>query len=392
VAPRVIAALGPRRVALVIETSNAYARGLLQGIADYVRDHESWSMYLPEQSRGELAPKWLARFSGEGAIVRIETPAIAQVVKQLRCPVVDVSAARLVPKLPWVETDDAAIADAALVHLQERGFRSFAFVGEPSFNWSKWREERFVQQVAATGASCAVLPLPSRPGRGWERDEKRLRAWIESLPRPVGVLAAFDSLAVRVLDACRALGIAVPEEVAVLGVDDDPVLCRLANPPLSSVSPDARGAGYRAAAALSAMMLGKPVQLAHRVPPQGVVVRQSSDVIAVKDTVVASALQFIRERGAQGVRIADLLARTRLSRRSFEARFVAALGRTPHQELLRCRLAKVKTLLRETDFTVSEIAERAGYKHAEYLTVQFTRETKESPSQYRRRHQIGREL
>lgn len=187
----------------------------------------------------------------------------------------DVSAARLVPKLPWIETDDAAIAEAALAHLQERGFRSFAFVGEPTFNWSKWRQERFVQQATAAGANCPVLHLLSRPGRGWERDEKRLRVWLESLPRSIGVFAAFDSLGVRVLDACHELSIAVPEEVAVLGVDDDPVLCRLANPPLCSVSPDARGAGYQSAAALSAMMLGKPVPLAHRVPPQGVVVRQS---------------------------------------------------------------------------------------------------------------------
>lgn len=140
-----------RHVALLIETSNSYARGLLEGVIAYVREHESWSIHLPEQSRGERPPAWLGRWRDDGIIARIENATIADAVARTGLPLVDVSAARMLPAVPWVETDDAAIARSALEHLVERGFRRLAFCGDPRFNWSNWRAAHFERLAEQAG-------------------------------------------------------------------------------------------------------------------------------------------------------------------------------------------------------------------------------------------------
>ena len=171
-------------VALLIETSNAYARGLLAGIVRYARErHPPWSIRLVEQGRGDPPPAWLRGWRGDGIVARIETQAIARAVKATGLPVIDVSAARHVPGVPWVETDDAAIARLAVEHLRERGFRHFAFLGEPEFNWSKWRCSAFVRALAELGFPCDVFEKPTKSARTPERES--LARWIARLPKPV---------------------------------------------------------------------------------------------------------------------------------------------------------------------------------------------------------------
>ena len=140
-----------RQVAILIETSNAYARGLLQGVVHYIREHLPWSFHLMEQGRGDDPPPWLAGWAGDGIIARIETPRIARAVVKTGLPAVDLSAARLVPGLPWVETNDEDIARLAADHLIERGFKRFAYCGDPRFNWSVWREGHFAARLKAAG-------------------------------------------------------------------------------------------------------------------------------------------------------------------------------------------------------------------------------------------------
>src|SRR5438309_4496931 len=179
---------GRPEVALLIETSNAYARGLLHGIRSYIREHRSWSIYVGEQRRGEPAPLWLKRWHGDGIIARIESEAIAEAVVSSGLPAIDVSAARYVPELLFVETDDAAIARLAAEHLLQRGFRHYGYCGDPRFNWSNWREEHFQRFLALAGFDCSVYR--SRPRRraitSWEQERADIAAWIGSLPKPVG--------------------------------------------------------------------------------------------------------------------------------------------------------------------------------------------------------------
>jgi LacI family transcriptional regulator len=384
-----------RQVALLIETSNAYARGLLQGVVRYIREHEPWSFYLMEQGRGDDPPMWLERWQGDGIIARIETPRIAQAVVRAGVPAVDVSAARLVPALPWVETDDEAIARLAAEHLLERGFRHFAFCGDARFKWSEQREGFFCAalhtQARAAGraadlgrTSVACYRAAAAATRDAAAQATDLRQWVAALPKPVGIMAAYDIRGQQVLDACRGAGLAVPSEVAVIGVDNDELLCDLAAPPLTSVIPNAHRTGYEAAALLERMMRGKPVEPeGHLIAPLGIAARQSTDVLAVDDRNVAQAVQFIREHACEGINVSDVLRAVPLSRRVLEHRFQRLLGRTPREEILHVRLARVKQLLAETDLPLYLIAERTGFEHVEYLSVVFKRETQSTPSEFR---------
>ncbi|MDX2022057.1 MAG: DNA-binding transcriptional regulator [Deltaproteobacteria bacterium] len=372
-----------KRVALVIETSNAYARGLLEGIGSFLREQRlPWAVDLVEHARG--SPGDLAGWKGDGVIARLENARVSHAVMALGVPVVDVSSARLSPQIvPWVETDDVAIAQMAFEHLRQRGFRRFAFVGDRGFNWSRWRGEAFTSLARQHGHEVDVFDSSQK--------RRNLARWLRGLLPPVGLMAAYDSLAREVLQVCKAGGVAVPESVAVIGVDDDPLLCALCTPSLTSVRPDARGAGERAAQTLQLLMTGRAVAaVAIRIPPLGISERQSTETLAVADQVVRQALRFIRDHAQEGIKVPDVLAGSRLSRRVFDARFLSAVGHSPADEIARCRLAAVKQLLAETDLAIYEIAQRTGYTHAEYLCVQFRRWFKETPLHFRRRYRPKR--
>ncbi|HTH48800.1 MAG TPA: DNA-binding transcriptional regulator [Candidatus Limnocylindria bacterium] len=380
----------PPKVTLLVETSNAYARELLHGVRAWLREHGPWSIWLAEAGRGATPPSWLRDWKGDGIIARIETPAIARAVAATKLPIVDVSAARQLPDVPWLETDDRAIARAAADHLRERGFQSFGYCGDARFNWSRWRGEAFAAQVAEHGQSlrcAAFVERAHRRGAGppdGEVEAVALAKWVRSLPKPVGIFAGYDIRGVQVLEACRRLGLAVPDEVAVVGVDNDELLCDLADPPLSSVIPDVRRTGYEAAALLARLMRGDKIRGEGRLfAPLGVATRQSTDVVAVEDKNISAAVRYIREHACDGISVADVLKVAPLSRRVLETRFQKLLGRSPHAQILGVKLERVKRLLGETDLPLSAIAERTGFAHVEYLSVAFKRNVGVTASEYR---------
>ena len=376
-----------RSVALLIETSNAYARGILAGITDYVRQHEGWSIYLPEQERGGTPPRWLSTWSGDGIVARIENDEIAMALKHTELPVVDVSAARHLKNIPWVETDDEAIAGLAVQHLSERGFKNFGFYGDSAFNWAIWRKQNFERLVAEAGGNFFPHDSISRLDKqySWDREKVALAKWLSRLPRPIGIMACYEIQAQKLLDVCREQNIAVPEEVAVLGVDNDLLICDLASPRLSSVICNTKRTGFEAASLLDRMMSGEEVgSKSMLVEPLGVETRQSTDILAIDDADVAAALRFIRENAASGINVSDVLRAVPLSRRVLESRFRSALGRTPHEEITRLRIGKVKELLTGTDLSLSEIASRTGFRHDEYLSVAFKKAVGVPPRDFRR--------
>jgi len=376
-----------RRVALLIETSNAYARGLLDGVIGYLRQRANWSVFLPEQQRGGAPPSWLANWQGDGILARIETEAIADAVRETRLPVVDLSAARWLPGIPWVETDDRSIAQLAISHFLDRGFRNLAFCGDPSFRWSTWRQDHFVALAQAARCECNVFASIARDAHeySWDSERRRMSQWLRALPKPVGIMACYDIKAQQLLDVCRELRISVPEQVAVIGVDNDPLVCELSDPPLSSVIPNTARAGYEAAELLDRAMAGETVSTDPvLLEPLAVAARQSTDVLAIEDAEIASALRMIRQRATENLRVSDLLRHIPISRRMLEHRFEKLLGRTPHQEILRVRIERVKELLLQTDCSLDEIAARTGFPHTEYLSVAFKRETGITPRAFRK--------
>ncbi len=373
------------RVALLFEATNSYARTLLIGIGEYMLSHGPWSVHYAELGRDDPPPRWLSRWDGHGIIVRGENPRLARAVARRTIPVVDLTPSRLLPRAPWVKSDDAAIAWLAAQHFLERGFRHFAFCGDPRFSWSNRRGERFGQLIRSAGHGCDFHSAKTHPSNG-EAEVDAIGGWLARLPKPVAVFASYDNRGRQVLEACRRRSLAVPEEVAVLGVDDDEVLCVLSPPPLSSITLNPRRAGWEAASLLSLMMRGeKLAAAAHLIPPVGVATRQSTDVLAVADPKVASALRYIREHACEGIGVNDVLRHCPMARRALETRFRKLLGRTPHQEILRVQLNRVKELLAGTALPVWEIADRTGFE-PEYLSVVFRQDSGLTPSEYRRKY------
>jgi LacI family transcriptional regulator len=378
-------------VALLIETSNAYARELLHGIQTYARENRNWALHLTEQGRGETPPAWLRSWHGDGMIARVETQCVADAVRQASVPVVNVSAAGLAPEFPAVISDSAAIARLAAEHLLERGFRHFGYCGDGRFAWSTRHGDNFVQRLTEVGFACAVYDSQPADAEDWEREQGKLARWIRSLRKPAGVMACYDIRGQQVLDVCRAIGVAVPDEVAVIGQHNDELLCDLCDPPLSSVIPNARRAGYEAAALLDRMMRGSAnspqVVL---IEPAGVVTRQSSDVLAVSDSHISAAVRFIREHACERIGVEDARKVAALSRTLFERRFRKLLGCAPYEQILKVRLAKARELLALTNLTLAEISERTGFSSPEYFSAALHKRLETTPSELRQRLRQGR--
>lgn len=375
------------RVALLIETSNAYARGLLQGIYSHIREQGNWATYFPELSRGDRPPESLKRWRGDGIIARIENKTIAEAVAKLNIPVIDVSATGALPNTPWVETHDESIAHLAVQHLQERGFRNFAFCGDDRFAWSRYRSDGMKRILAQRGYSCHTFgenDYARAAGRRSPDEEQQLTTWIESLPKPVGVLCCYDIRGRQLIEICQRNQIAVPEQVAILGVDNDDLVCNLAETPLSSIIPNAHGAGYLAASLLAQMLAGEKIEAkAHLLEPLGIETRQSTDSLAIDDQELIRAARFIREHACSGIKVDDILREVSLTRRVLESRFKRYFGHSPHDAIQRVRLRRAEELLKETDLPLTVIADRAGFIHAEYFSVVFKKWKGIAPSQFR---------
>lgn len=380
-------------VALLVESSRAYGRGLLHGIAEYVRLHGPWSIYLAERGLGDAPSAWLQAWSGDGIIARIENRKIARAVHDLGVPAVDLRGLLTDLGVPRIVTDDAEVARMGVAHLRERGFRHLAFCGFVGADYSDNRSAAFVRLVEGAGITCHIyragspshaIGTEAREQSGWAA-QAEVAHWIEELPKPVGLMACNDIRAQQVLTACRGIGIAVPDEVAVIGVDNDDVLCDLADPPLSSIIPNTRRIGFEAASLLERMMRGEVVpEDPISIPPLGVLTRRSTDVLAIDDRAISTAVRFIREHACDGITVADVLAELPLSRSVFERRFAKIFGLTPKAEILRTQLDRVKRLLAETDLPLKQIASRTGFLYPEYLSAAFKERTGQTPGQYRR--------
>ena len=380
-------AFGPRgqaNVALIVETSVVYGREILKGVSRHRAVHGGWSVFLDERELDAPPPEWLLDWEGDGVILRSTTPDLAEGLRTRGMAVVDLNDRHGDLGLPRIASDMEAIGRLAAEHLLKRGYADVAYCG---FEGEAWCDARLAG-VRERVEPCAVFRTPWRGLRehAWQEERDAIGAWLRGLPRPLGVVACNDVRGHHVLDACRISGLAVPEEVAVIGVDNAETFCALCDPPLSSVVPDAARIGYEAAALLDRIMRGaKAPRGTVLIPPKGVATRQSTDSVAIVDPVVARSVRFIRENAHRPIGVDDVLARSGVSRSTLERRFRSALGRSPHDEIGRARMKRVETLLRETDWSISRIAEESGFDHPEYMMVQFKRETGLTPTQWRSR-------
>jgi LacI family transcriptional regulator len=389
------------RVALLIETSGAYGRGLMRGVAQFNREHGTWSTYFEPRGPDDPLPGWLRRWKGDGILARIHTRKVADFLVNLDVPVVNLRTQGFEVPVPSVELDHRLVGRVAADHLLAKGLRSLGFAGRRrgSHRGLDLRGDAFVEAVKEAGFDChRFAPAPDRRGQDpdWEHEQRQLAEWIRDLPKPVGVMAANDEKGFQVLDACRRAGVRVPDEVAVIGVDNDESLCDLTIPPLSSIDVNPDRVGYRAATILDAMMNGRTEEVPSEVvlvPPRAVVARRSTDVLASEDPAVVEVLRFIRDHaGESRLRVADVVAHVRASRAAIEPRVKRVIGRTIHGEIERVRLDRVKELLATSDVPIKQVAQLGGFSCVQYLTRVFRKATGETPARYRGRRRLARDV
>lgn len=374
----------PPRVAIVVEPTSAFTRNVLLGIGEFILGHGPWHVTYLEIDRNATLPASLFNWQGDGVIVRSEHVRIPEALAEFKGPIVDATPSHLLPNAPWVKTDDTEVAELAFRHFEERGFQNFAYCGVNQLYWSTRRQVAFSEILSQAGLQCSVVNLPS-DRRGTEDSIEKLGLWLESLPKPVAVLAGSDFCAMHLLEACRRYNIAVPEEVAVLGIGCDEAINALSSVPPSSVILNPRRVGWESAGLLDALMQNRSKPADIWIPPLGVKTQQSTDILAVNDPQIARALRFIREHACEGIAVSDVLNACPMARRVLEMRFKRILGRSPRQEIERIQLNRAKELLTGTDLPLDKIAEHTGFE-PHNLSVVFKQKIGVSPGVFRKQH------
>jgi LacI family transcriptional regulator len=339
----------------------------------------------------------LRRWGATGVIGRIQSARIARKILAAGLPLIgiDLSQRQLASNSPLsgiseIHADSHQAGRLAAEHFLERGFRHFAFCGYVGRDWSESRQQGYCECLAEADCSCNVYQ-PGRHKRGlsWQWEQPMVISWLKSLPKPVAIMACNDIRGRQLLEASLLAGLTVPEDMAVIGVDDDHLICNLSNPPLSSVAFNLEQAGYQAAELLDGLMSGtiqRPQQIT--VKSLWVVPRRSSDVIATEDRRVATVLRFIRDHAKQPIGVGDVSKQAGISRRSLEIRFRRALGRSIRSEIQRVRLAHTKHLLLETNLPAERVADLAGFSSLAYLSNVFRREVGMPLAQFRRQMRV----
>jgi LacI family transcriptional regulator len=379
-----------KHVALLIETSRSYGRDLLKGVNRYMTEHDHWSLFVELRALDSQVPRWLASWRGDGIIARTGSAAMAEAIAATGLPGVELRASKLAHKLPFVGCDNSDLGRIVADHFIDNGFANFAVFDLDTERYFEERRDNFRAHLASRGHTCHEHHAPNHGERpaNWERHQGDVACWVKSLPKPIGIFACTDQLAFWLLDACRRAGVAVPEEVAVVGAENDETLCTMARPQLSSVAFDGERVGYEAAGLLDRLMAGEPVPAEPLlVAPKGIVVRQSSDIMAIEDPQVAAAARYIREHACHGINVADVVKQVRLSRTLLERRMRQALGRTPGEEIVKVRFGRVQRLLADTDLSLAEIADRCGFEHPQYMAESFKKHFGITPGAYRTSHQ-----
>jgi LacI family transcriptional regulator len=376
-----------RKVILLLATSRAHVRGLLHGITRYSRVHGPWMFYTDASLHGKRdALAWLKECGADGVIapdaeenkgiIGMGLPTIVYRVAEKRTP-----------HLPAIVADNATIGKMAAEHLLNRGFSYFAYCGFRSRPWSRQRKESFAGRIAEAGFKSGVFHAKSELAswRSFEREQNRLIEWLKSLPKPVGLMAGNDVCGRHVIEACRIAGLQVPDEVAVIGVDNDELICDLTDPPMSSIALNTEKAGYEAAELLDRLIAGeKTADRDILVRATHITTRQSTDILAAQDKTVAEAIRFIRRHPKKAIQVSDVVDHVAVSRRNLEQRFRRVLGRSIYNEIKHVRTQQIIRMLCETDLSVSEIALRLGHPSDKHIARYFKQQTRMSLKEYRK--------
>lgn len=381
------------RVILLIENSRQPGRGVLRGIAKYAFLNGPWTFYSkppfytnPVKGKSQLLSR-MKEFDPDGIITR-DSEKVKEIVAG-GVPTIFFVAVNPPPRdFPWINTDNDAMGKMAAEHLLASGFTQFAFCGFCNILWSMARSRSFTKRIAHAGFRVYPYKISKSQSKlSWTKECFLLADWLKQLPKPIGLIACNDDRAQQVIEAAKIAGLNVPEQIAVVGVDNDDLVCNLTNPRLSSIAVDWERVGYEAAGLLDKMMAGKKTADKKIIArPTHVVTRQSTDILAIEDREVAEAVRFIRQHAKESVQVSDVVQWVALSRRSLERRFFKALGRSIYDEIKRVRVEQICRLLLQTNLTIRQIALELKYPCGEHISRFFRQEMGMSPLDYRKKH------
>jgi LacI family transcriptional regulator len=376
-----------KKIILLLELSRAMDRELARGISRYARLQSSspWSFYSEDTKGRRASLPRLKHWGAHGIIAHNPTEENTKAIIDSGLPAI-VRGIRI-PGCPHISSDPLAASKMAADHFIERGFRAFAYCGYDSTEWSQIRKECFVENLQEFCDEIHCFKQPrSRNWYSWEKEQPILAEWLKGLPKPISLFACNDDRARHVIEACKLANIYVPEEVAVLGVDNDEHVCELSNPPISSIAVNSERAGATAAKILDQMMTtGQPSEEEIVVSPTHIITRQSTNILAIQDPQIAMAINFIRRNSRQLIQVNDVVEATHLSRRALEKRFKTHLKRSILEEIHQTHISQIAQMLIETNLTISKIAHNAGYPSSKHLARSFRKVMGASPLEYRKK-------
>jgi LacI family transcriptional regulator len=374
-----------KRIVLLLETSREFGRQLLIGIAHYSRLNGPWSFYKDPVDLKSSIP-YLTSWKPDGIIMRDSL--ITKELLKLKIPTILAIHDSSYPKdVPVIRTDSISIAKMASRHFIEKGFKNLAFCGFDSYDWSEERKLYFNQFNSDAGIKTYNFRQSKNKNLTWENEQKHVRKWIESLPKPVGIFAGNDDRGQHILEVCKLISLKVPEDVAVIGVDNDPLVCELEDPPLTSIALNVEAAGFGAARLLDRLMNNEKVpERQIIVTPSHIVQRQSSDILAVDDVEVARAIHYIMNNAKNKILVLDVVNKTNISRRSLEKRFKKSFHRSIYNEIQQVRTEMISKLLIETNLSISEITSSFNFTDCEHISRFFKKEKGIGLREFRKFH------
>jgi len=375
------------KILVLVEASREYSRGILSGLALYSKIRGPWMFvtrppFYVNDAMDSTVISWIDTLAIDGIILQARY--ITDRIRKSGVPLIALDVNARLKGNPEILCNNQRIGQMAGEHLLECGFSHFAFCGFDHLTWSQQRCDSFRQTVEDAGHLCNIYEQ-SQKGvvQSWTREYLSIIDWLAALPKPLGLMACNDDRGQQILEACKIAGFSVPEEIAVVGADNDQLECALTAPPLSSVSLNLEKAGYQTAETMDKLFQGeKPGDII--VDPIRVVRRQSTDIVAAGDSDVSAALRFIREHADQSIQVNDVIQILCVSRRTLYAKFRKALGRSVHDEIVRVRLARIKSLLTDTQLSISRIAKIMNFTGPDKLFRFFIRETGKTPTEFRK--------
>jgi len=370
-----------RKVRVVVDGSTKAGRDILRGVIFYARAHTRWRLAVDMIAGTECGQDWA---DDDATIYATHYSDPLQDILARGKPVVGTLAHHEDAGIPTVRCDDTAVGELAADHLLERGFEEFIFCAGGDGSKAAWlRWEGFAGRIRQRGFSARSCDLPQL-GKVETTYVDQLQALLPELRKPLAMLVDHDGVGRDVIDLIAALGFSVPEQVAVLGVDNDELHCETCVPPMSSIAIPYAQIGRHAAATLNAIINNEPLPELRLIPPNQVITRQSTDVIAIAEPRLAEAMRFIREHACDPCGVEDVVRHTLVSRRWLERQFLLSFGRTPRDEIVRVRIERAKYLLRDSNLSMDTVANRSGYKQVQNMICAFRKTVGQTPAVYRR--------